>query len=77
MLVLKKHLHLLFRGSKEAVDVDHGWYDGGGQELDKNEMAFFVYFFITLLFLCFQHVVQKQMNSWDGSNPPFLHHDCI
>lgn len=66
--MLKKHLHLLFRGSKAAVDADHGWYDGGGQELDKNEMAFFfsslllVYFFITLLFLCFQHVVQKQMN---------------
>lgn len=42
MLVLKKHLHLLFRGSKAAVDVDHGWYDGSGQELVKNKMAFFL-----------------------------------
>lgn len=48
MLVLKKHLHLLFRGSKAAVDVGHGWYDGSGQELDKNEMAFF---FLLSLFI--------------------------
>lgn len=50
MLVLKKHLHLLFRGSKAAVDVDHRWYDGGGQELDKNEMACFFFFSPSCLF---------------------------